>query len=54
MSVPGVSTTDALGYQLYINEANSNAIPTIMVYDGKAISNVLTVTVTNLISGQSY
>ena len=54
MFVPGVSTTDVLGYQLYINEANSNAVPSVLVYDGSAISNVLTVTVTNLISGQNY
>jgi hypothetical protein len=25
-----------------------------LVYDGKAISNILTVTVTNLVSGQNY
>ena len=41
MFMPGSSTTDILGYQLFINEANSNAIPEIMVYDGKAIPNVL-------------
>jgi hypothetical protein len=41
MFMPISSTTDILGYQLFINEANSNAIPSIMVYDGKAIPNVL-------------
>lgn len=54
MYMPGESTTDVLGFQLYINEANSNAVPSIMVYDGQAISNVLTVTVSSLISGQNY
>jgi len=37
MFVPAVSATDILGYQLYINEANSNAILSIIVYDGKSI-----------------
>jgi len=41
MFEPTVSTTDVLGYQLYRNEANSKAVPSVMVYDGQAISNVL-------------
>lgn len=48
------STTDVIGYQLYINEANSNAVPSILVYDGQAIPNQLEVTVQDLISGQNY
>lgn len=48
------STTDVLGYQLYINEANSNSVPHVMIYDGQAIPNKLTVTVSELVSGQNY
>lgn len=39
MYAPGVSSTDVLGYQVYINEANTNAIPSILAYDGRAVSN---------------
>ena len=48
MFAPGSSTTDVLGYQLFINGVNSAAIPNILVYDGKAIASVLQVTVGNL------
>ena len=48
MYVPGTSTTDVLGFQLYINDANSNAIPDKLIYDGKAISSVRQATVTDL------
>lgn len=48
MFAPGSSTTDVLGYQLFINSVNSDAIPNILVYDGKAIASVLQVTVSNL------
>jgi hypothetical protein len=48
------STTDVIGYQLYINEANSNAVPSALVYDGQAIPNQFEVTVQDLISGQNY
>jgi len=34
MYYPGVSTTDVLGYQLFINDANSNAFPDKLIYDG--------------------
>lgn len=54
MYLPGTSTTDVLGYQLFINDANSNAIPNKMIYDGRAVSNVQQVTATALISDQSY
>lgn len=54
MIVPGISTTNVLGYQLFINDANSNSIPNTIVYDGSAISNVLQVTVQNITSGQTY
>jgi hypothetical protein len=54
MSEPGESTTEVLGYQLFINDMNSNAVPSNLVYDGQAISNILTVTVEDLVSGQSY
>jgi titin len=39
-SAPSTSTTDVLGYRLYVNEPSSNAIPTELVYDGAAIANV--------------
>lgn len=54
MFVPGVSTTDVLGYQMLINDANSNAVPSKVVYDGSEISSVLQITVEELVSGQSY
>lgn len=34
MYVPGVSSTDVLGYKLYVNEVNSFAIPSVEIYDG--------------------
>ena len=48
MYIPGTSTTDVLGFQLFINDVNSNAIPDKMIYDGKAIASVLQATVTGL------
>ena len=33
---------------------NSNAVPSVLVYDGQTVSNVLTATVTSLVSGQNY
>jgi hypothetical protein len=54
MYVPGTSTTDLLGFQLFINDANSNAIPDKLIYDGKAISSVRQATVIDLQSDQSY
>jgi hypothetical protein len=51
MFVPGVSSTDVLGYKLYANEVNSYAIPSIEVYDGSAVSNVLKAIVYSLQSG---
>ena len=54
MYVPGTSTTDLLGFQLFINDANSNAIPDQLIYDGKAISSVRQATVIDLQSDQSY
>ena len=45
------SSTDLLGYQVYVNDANSNAIPSKLAYDGSAVSLVLTVTVRDLESG---
>jgi hypothetical protein len=54
MMEPGLSTTTVLGYQLYINEANSNAVPTNLVYDGETISTVRKVNVADLVSGQTY
>jgi hypothetical protein len=44
MFVPAVSSTDVLGYKLFINEVNSYSIPTIEIYDGSSISNVLQAT----------
>lgn len=40
-SVP-TSATTILGYQVFINEKNSNSEPSILVYDGSAVNNVLT------------
>jgi hypothetical protein len=54
MALPGVSSTDVLGYHLFINDANSNAVPQTLAYDGSAISNVLQVTVNDLTSGNTY
>ena len=34
MAIPDASTTTVLGYQLYANDANSNAVPDNLVYDG--------------------
>lgn len=51
MFEPGLSTTDVLGYEMYINDANSNAVPSKLVYDGSDISSVLQVTVEDLVSG---
>jgi len=53
-SAPGTSTTAVLGYQLYINEPDSNAIPTRLVYDGAAISTLLQAKVTGLVSQRTY
>ena len=54
MTEPDNSSTDILGYQIYANDANSNSVPTNLVYDGQAISSVLSVTVRGLESGQGY
>lgn len=54
MYEPGTSTTDVLGFQLYINDANSNAVPNHLIYDGQAIPSVLQTTASNLTSDQSY
>jgi len=48
MFAPGVSSTDVLGYRLYINEVNSYSTPSVEVYDGYAVSNVLKATVNSL------
>jgi hypothetical protein len=47
-TTPGSSTTDVLGYRLYVNEPNSNAVPTEIVYDGAAVPNVYQAKVTGL------
>ena len=54
MSAPDSPTTAVLGYQLYANDVNSNAVPTNLVYDGQAVANALSATVYNLESGQGY
>ena len=48
------STTSVLGYQVLSNAANTNAVPSIVVYDGSAVASVLTVTVKDFESGQGY
>jgi hypothetical protein len=50
MYAPGTSTIDVLGFQLYINDANSNSVPDNLVYNGQAIPSVLQATVSNLVS----
>ena len=54
MAIPDLSTTTVLGYQLYANDANSNAVPNNLVYDGQAVANVLQASVLNLESGKGY
>ena len=54
MYVPGSSSTDILGYRLYANTVNSYSIPSILIYDGEAVSNVLKGIANGLESGQSY
>ena len=36
-----MSTTDVLGYRLYINDADSGAVPTKLVYDGESVPGLL-------------
>jgi hypothetical protein len=48
MFEPSSSTTDVLGYRLFANEADSNAVPTLVVYDGEAVPNILQTTLGNL------
>lgn len=50
MYPPGTSTTDVLGFQLFINDVNSNSVPNNLIYDGQAIPSVLQTTVSDLIS----
>ena len=53
-TAPGTSTTTVIGYRLFVNEPNSNALPTVLVYDGAAIPSVLRATLFNLLSGSNY
>ena len=48
MFEPSSSTTDVLGYRLFANESDSNAVPTLVVYDGEAVPNILQTTLGNL------
>ena len=54
MSPPTLSSTDVLGYQVYSNDANTQNVPSNLVYDGQAISAVLNVMIRDLESGQGY
>jgi len=54
MSEPGTSTVTVLGYQLFINEKDTKAVPTKLVYDGAAVSTLLQATINGLESGHSY
>lgn len=47
-TAPTVPGTDILGYRLYVNNPNSNAVPQTLVYEGAAISTVLQSNVTGL------
>lgn len=53
-TAPAASTTDVLGYRLFVNEPTSNAVPTEMVYDGSAIPNVYQARVGGLRSRETY
>lgn len=54
MFAPGVSSTEVLGYRLFINQVNSYAVPSIEIYDGSSVSNVLKATAFGLESAQNY
>ena len=47
-TVPGTSTVEVLGYRLYVNDPDSRAVPSRLVYDGEAINSVLNARVTGL------
>lgn len=51
---PGVTTTDVIGYRLYVNDADSNAVPTRLVFDGSTIDNVFSSKVTGLELQKTY
>lgn len=51
---PTTSTTTVLGYQVLINEPNSNSVPHIVAYDGTGISTVLIATIRGLVSQSGY
>lgn len=53
-TAPGTSTLDIIGYQLYINDADSNADPSTLIYDGSSIPGTLSATIYNLQSGSTY
>ena len=53
-SAPTTSTTTVLGYQVVINEPNSNSVPKIVAYDGTGISTVLIATIRGLVSQSGY
>jgi len=53
-SAPTTSTLDVIGYYLLINDADSNAEPSVVVYDGSSVPGTLSTTVYNLVSGSSY
>ena len=51
---PGVSTTTVLGYQVFVNEPDSNGVPTILAYDGSKTNQITQAVVTGLKSGSGY
>jgi len=53
-SAPGLSSTDVLGYRLYVNEPDSGAVPDKLVYDGAAVPSKLEARVTGLESAKTY
>ena len=53
-AAPGVSSTDVLGFRLYVNEPDSGAVPSKLAYDGEAISSLLEARVAGLESARSY
>jgi hypothetical protein len=52
--VPAVSSTKVLGYRVYVNEPDSGAVPSRLVYDGEAVATLVEAKVSGLKSGKTY
>lgn len=49
-----VSSTTVLGYRLYVNEADSGAVPSKLVYDGSAVPTLFQAKVSGLEAGRTF